>query len=167
MKRLDLAFVERPRLLGGMLLATGATLLGGALLARQYLVEERTRLLVEQTRVASVQPTPAPVRIAPNSQADETRLQHASAELGRDWEHLFAPIERAAVPELRLLSIDPDANAGNVVITTEAPTYEFAVEYTERLSAYGLRAVTLLSHAPTPDSNGRVRVKIYANWNAQ
>ena len=142
-------------------------LLGCALLDRQQLLDKRAYLIAEQARVVSSLAVLQPTHIEQQDDASQARLRLASSELGRDWERLFAPIERAAVPELRLLSIEPDINASSVVITADAPNYEFAVEYTERLGAYGLRTVTLLSHTPTPSADGRVRVRIGANWGAQ
>lgn len=167
MKPLDLAFSESRRHLGWVLFVAGAALLSSVPFLRQRMLDVRAELVAEQTRFASQPPSPPTSPINPKAQADQARLQLASDELGRDWERLFAPIERAATPELRLLSIEPDVNAGNVVITADAPNYETAVEYTERLGAYGLKAVTLQSHAATPNADAHVRVKVGATWSSR
>lgn len=138
MKRLSLEFYRRPappRWAGWLLLIVAFAFAGD--LARTFLAlnaevaqkELRLGRLDRATdaglvRVAAVAPSAEELRFA----ADAIR------HLAMPWDRLFRALEGAQRGEVTLLSIEPDADAGSVLIQGNAQSYASALAYVSALA---------------------------------
>jgi hypothetical protein len=82
------------------------------------------------------------------------------------WDRLFAAIEAAQTEGTALLSIEPDAQSGKVLLSGEARDYLSLLSYTSTLgSVEGLRDIHLTRHeARTNAPNRPVAFVISASW---
>lgn len=88
------------------------------------------------------------------------------ARLAMPWDRLFAALEFAQSDRVSLLSVEPDAERGTVIVTGEAKDYLAALSYVGTLSnAKGLSRVHLVRHETKPsDPRRSVLFTISAQW---
>jgi hypothetical protein len=99
--------------------------------------------------------------------ADERRLQRVLPQLQQPWLPALRAIENATEPPVFLLALSIDPASGRVRMEGEAPTFDDALAYVQRLDADGaLPPAHLLSHELVNDAAGRttVRFTLLAHW---
>lgn len=158
---LQLDFVaprRRPRLVGIVVLA-GALGLAGHLLWQFQITQGRLQTLEAS---ASLLGAPRPQRV----QGGVERRSHLEGEmksaqatvrqLALPWPQLIDALERAAMTEVAVLQVQPDAQSRLLRVTANARGEELMLEYLRRLGATGgFAEVHLLSHQVREDHPGR------------
>jgi len=88
------------------------------------------------------------------------------ARLAMPWEGLFTALEFAQSSRVSLLTVEPDAERGTVILTGEAKDYLAALSYVGSLSnAKGLSRVHLVRHESKPsDPRRSVLFTVSAQW---
>ena len=85
--------------------------------------------------------------------------------LSRPWNNLFGALEATASEKVALLAIQPDANAGTVVISGEGEDYPAVLAYVAALGgARTLSGVHLVQHELRENERQRVSFSIAASW---
>lgn len=135
-----------------------------------------TRHAVDEMKQANLQAQQAQsralVRPVPSS-AERERAQRAAAryasiagQLGVAWDELFRSLEQEQNANVTLLSIEPDATSGTILIGGEARTVDAMLDYSARLTSnprFG--GVFVKSHAvQTSQPQRPVRFQISARW---
>jgi len=164
--RFDFAVQRKARgWVGWLLLAFGAVFAGD--LGRQY--------LSLQTEVARME-LELPYADAPAGKASSTRNAAGSEEFAAaravvarfaaPWPTLFAAIESVRVENVTLLSIEPDASTGQVLITGEAKDYLALLTYVAQLGAHPGFTRVHLSRYETRESQSRrpIAFSVLAQW---
>lgn len=106
-------------------------------------------------------------RSIPTPDFPTEKIAAIERELLLPWEALFAGLEKAREPGVQLLSIEPQARSGEVLITGQAAAFTSALGYVERLGRHGLREVDLVSHQKQIAQPGQpVRFIVRAFWHA-
>lgn len=132
--------------------------------ARDAFDQVETRL---QARLAMVpeERAPAPVIVVTpemETQAREEKIIRLAID--RDWEQLFGVLERAQNNDIALLTLQPDAKRGNVVLTGEARNMPALITYQRKLND-SLRDVVLTTHEVQQQNPQQpVRFTISAHW---
>lgn len=132
--------------------------------ARDAFDKVETRL---QARLAMVpeERTPTPVIVVTpemETQAREEKIIRLAID--RDWEQLFGVLERAQNNDIALLTLQPDAKRGNVVLTGEARNMPALITYQRKLND-SLRDVVLTTHEVQQQNPQQpVRFTISAHW---
>jgi Tfp pilus assembly protein PilN len=156
--------------LGWLLLGAGLLLLGGMLAWHGLVLDPGLRAAEGRWRelqAALAARQPASVR------GDEQQLAvhwqrgaRVARELAAPWEPLFAVLEAAADRPVALLSIEPDATRGELVLTGEARDHEALLDYYRYLQgAAVLSAVVLQTHQVNQqDRQKPVRFRVSARW---
>lgn len=160
----------RPGWPGWALLLLGSVTL--ALATRQWL-ELNTEAELAQVRLdnrralAPPERAPAPVvTLSPEMEARERERQQILRILQLDWPALFAALENAQTADIALLTIQPDARRGLLVMTGEARDMGAVIDYQRRLTA-GLRDVVLTTHEVQEQNPHKpVRFTVSARWAA-
>ena len=154
---LQLDFVaprRRPRLLGTLVLV-GALGFAG-LLVHEY--QEVHKKLQSLEASASLLGAPRPQRVVPRERL-EGEMKSAQAtvrQLALPWPQLIDALERAAMKEVAVLQVQPDAQSRLLRVTANARGEELMLEYLRRLGATGgFAEVHLLSHQVREDDPGR------------
>lgn len=81
------------------------------------------------------------------------------------WHELFGALEAAASDKIALLSIEPDAKSGKVLIGGESQDYAAALDYMQRLRANrALANVHLVRHEEQENQSHHVVFSISASW---
>lgn len=156
--------------LGWLTLGLGLLVFAGLLVwHRAYLAPglaaSEGRLREVQTSLAARQP--ASVKGDERQLAAEwQRTAHVASDLAAPWEHLFGMLEAAADRPVALLSVEPDAARGELVLTGEAHDYEALLDYYRYLQQQPvLAAVVLQTHQINrQDREKPVRFRIGARW---
>lgn len=80
--------------------------------------------------------------------ASELREAHVlEAALNRRWSELFQAIEQVKNADIALLSLEPDADKGSLLVTAEARNYDAMLAYLQRLEQTSvLRNALLVQH---------------------
>jgi len=163
--RFDFAVQRKARgLAGWLLLAFGAISVGD--LARQYLP-----LLAEVERMEQLPYVDEPagkassVRNAANPE-EFAAARAVVARFAAPWPTLFAAIESVQLENVSLLSIEPDALTGQVLITGEAKDYLALLTYVAQLGAHPGFARVHLSRYETKDVQSRrpIAFSVLAQW---
>lgn len=139
----------------GALVLTLALAVAAALVGRYRDVrEELHRLDAIEALASAPRVSSAPLRPA----TDEQR-KHAQAvvrQLGLPWPQIIESLERTAMREVEILSVQPDAHQGIVRLTAMAGGEHMMLKYLQRLGASGRFAdVHLLSHQVRDDDPQR------------
>jgi Tfp pilus assembly protein PilN len=94
------------------------------------------------------------------------RSARVARELAAPWARLFAVLETAADQPVALLSIEPDAVRGELVLTGEARDQEALLAYYRYLQGQAvLSAVVLQAHQVNrQDRQKPVRFRVSARW---
>lgn len=117
--------------------------------------ETQQRLHQIEARAALLNPT-RPTRAVPRERLDE-QMKAAQATVRRlalPWPQLIDSLERAALKEVAVLHIQPDAQSRVVRVTASAAQERAMLEYLRRLG-HGFAEVHLLSHQIREDEPQR------------
>ncbi|PWB33913.1 pilus assembly protein [Pseudomonas sp. SDI] len=173
MRRLLLDFQPpRRRLLSGLPLLLGGSLLLAAVVAQQSL-DSRTEALQQRLQHSEQQ-----LGLRPRSQPSLTSAQRReqaenlaqmrslSQQLQRPWERLFGMLEALPQDDVALLSLTPDARKGQVRISAEARDLEAMLAFHQRLEASAeLHDVSLLNHEiQLKQAEHPVQFNLSASW---
>jgi len=171
MLRIDFAAPDRERNLPGWV-ALGIALAGAGVvgvfhhrvLQESAVIETRLDVL-GASQGASMPRGIDPARTAMLSKRSETAGRIVDA-LEQPWIRLFDDIEAAGVRGISLLSLEPDADKGNLRLSGEAVDRDTLSRYLERLGASGsLREVRLTQHEwRQRDGVGALRFSVSARW---
>ena len=116
------------------------------------IMRENNRLSDERARASArldAARTLAPVR--EEVREEYAKLLRAHRELTFGWGRMFAAVEKSVHPEVAILSIQPEADTGQVRIAGEAKTYADILKLVDALGAEGtFSTVTLVSHQAKP-----------------
>ena len=87
------------------------------------------------------------------SKQDEIKtVQAAMAELGLSWEPLFGMLESVAIPQVRVMAIEPNARQKKLRLTAEAVSFSDMLAYANLLGSKPiLKDSFLLNHQQTAD----------------
>ena len=114
---------------------------GGIVRENNRLTEEKSRAIGRVDAARAVAPVREEVR------EEYAKLVRAHRELTFNWGRRFAAVEKSVHPEVAILSIQPEFDAGLVRIAGEAKTYADILKLVDALGAEGtFGAVTLVSH---------------------
>ena len=164
--RFDFAVQRRPRAWAGwLLLALGAAFV--AHLGREYRALE-TEVARMQARLPFVD-EPAIKALPPRRPASAEEFVAARAVVARfaaPWPMLFAAIESVQIDGVSLLSIEPEAATGQVLITGEAKDYLAVLTYVAHLAANPGFARVHLSRYEIRDAQPRrpIAFSVLAQW---
>lgn len=108
-------------------------------------------------------------RSARDSAAGERSVDPILRELAVDWDACLGAIERALVPPLRAVTIEPSLARGRVRLVVEAPNANEVVGLVDRLndagSGSGLRNAGLVQHERRETELGpAMRYVVEAEW---
>ena len=172
MKHLDLDFIEDGAtrsvpgivavLIGLMLLGLELLYVTGRLQTQQ---EHLTSHLEAQQRVLR------PVVPVSRWKADElvllTKAAHQiDGELNLPWQDLFSFMDNASGKDLNLLSLEPDSNKGQLILTAEARDYSAMLDFYAAMQASKLFSdVALQSHVVNQNvAELPIRFRLRARW---
>lgn len=99
-------------------------------------------------------------------QALRDAARRADAALRLPWPQLFAFLDQSSGPDLALLSVEPDALKGVVVLSAEARNYRALVKFFEAMQTSSLFSdVNLQSHAINETvAEQPIRFRMRARW---
>jgi hypothetical protein len=154
-----------------LLLALGLLCAAGVLTYQRVLVRqagERTGQL-EEMRSMARRASPALAGKEGDSPEVREQIKRANAVLAQmnvPWGELFAAVETAQDDSVGLLGVQPDPNAGQIIISGQARTLPALLSYMERLQqSERLREVVLNSHEVKPNEPGQpVEFVLAARW---
>jgi len=101
---------------------------------------------------------------------DERRLQHVAPQLQQPWLPTLRAVENATESPVFLLAMSIDPSSGRVQLDGEAPSFDHALAYVQRLSDDGpLAGAHMASHEAAVDAGGRatVRFTVLTHWRAR
>ena len=166
---IDFLRLRRTPRLGWLLLVAGALAVGLAARLEEDLdlvratrdkaiaQRERDDALERQRLEIAARPTP-----------EGHRLAAATRETHRPWLVTLQSVEAATAPPLYVLDFTVDPTKGRVHLEGEAPDFESAVDYVERLGRVGgVVQPRLTSHEQATDSataRPLVKFTVDANW---
>jgi hypothetical protein len=107
-----------------------------------------------------------PKRVVPPAMQEEiSEARKVMAELSLQWETLFETLESLHIPQIKLVSIEPDSRQGRLRLTADATDLGIMLLYMERLSKRPIfKNVVLVSHENIPDVPQPVRFVVEAEW---
>ena len=166
---LDFTRSRRPTALAGALLFALGGLALAAVAAWNLLYWEplasanEKALLAVRARIAK---PAAPAIDSAQLAAEWKKALLVAEELNRPWEKLFAALEENVDRPVALLTLEPDAQKGELVLTAEAKNFAEMLGYYRLLQQKdNLRNVTLHTHQINQqDKEKPVRFRITANW---
>lgn len=154
--------------IGWLLLGLGLVALGVAAWSYQQREARRAqddiRAMEQEAaerRVRDLALRPKPVS------ADELRWRHVAAQLEQPWLPTLRAIEAVTESPVYLIGLNIDPASGKAQLDVEAPSFDLALAYLQRLAEDGaLVAPQLVSHESTVDPFGRasVRFTVLAQW---
>jgi Tfp pilus assembly protein PilN len=168
---LDFLHPHRPAARSGwLLLCFGLLALGTAL--GWYFLSVAPRVAASEAELRRLQDAvaakePATIRLSDQQLAAEwTRAAKVARELAVPWAPLFAILEGAAGQPIALLSLDPDGNRRELVLTGEARNFAALLDYYRYLQQQSmLNSVALQTHQVSrQDRDKPVRFRITAHW---
>ena len=126
----------------------------------------RQAVAQKELRLAKAGRTLAPAEASQGVAPDElAAAREAVQRLSRPWNNLFGALEATASDKVALLAIQPDANAGTVVISGESEDYAAVLAYVAALGgARTLSRVHLVQHELRENEKQRVAFSIAASW---
>ena len=170
MRELDLDY-QRRRInrLGLTLLAAGGLAAAGASFAVWQQGQSVAALESRLARIERQAPTirGGAARSSDPALARGVREAQAARELlDRPWNELFQALEQAQNGDIALLSIEPDADKGVLLITAEARQRQAMLDYLQRLEQTpALRNVFLVEHRVQSKVSERpIRFSLSAAW---
>lgn len=145
---LELDFIRprrRGRALGVAVLSVALVLAGGLVFKYREAQQRLHELDAVEALVSAARPAPALPR--ERLEGEIKAAQATVRQLALPWGQLIDSLERAAIKEVALLHIQPDAQSRVLRLTAEARREERMLEYLRRLGATGSFAeVHLVSH---------------------
>lgn len=134
----------------------------------------RTRMADNEHALARIRPAAdgaadAAARRSPPS-AEEVKIARETMQrLALPWDKLFRALEAAASDKVALLSVEPDARTGAVLISGEAAEYRSALEYVSLLGRGGaLERPHLVRHEQLDNAGAKsVRFVVSAAWSTE
>lgn len=174
MPMLDLDFVKSPAppLLGVMLLVAGAALAGWCsweyAKAGELVASASDNLARWHARHQKIQAA-APRISSEAMEAEQRREKEIRAALAFPWPSLFRQLEAAAIDDVAILAIQPDARKRQLRINAEAKDYDAVTAYIAMLGSQPrLQNVHLLKHQVEVDAKQQpVAFSIGADWGWQ
>jgi Tfp pilus assembly protein PilN len=127
----------------------------------------KVRHSVERNQTLLAKHDPRSLRPAKSASADEVALARDTVQrLSTPWNNLFGALEAAASDQVALLSIEPDAKTGTVMIAGDSKNYLAALTYVLNLSrAETLSKVQLVRHEVKQNEPQRpVGFSVSAAW---
>jgi hypothetical protein len=122
----------------------------------------------EEQLAALTAARPVAGRAAPPADYSKEEIAFARETIERiamPWNRLFMALEAAANPKVVLLSIEPDAKTGSLLITGESETYLEALQYMQALRQSGvLKGVHMVKHEVQAAQEQRVSFSVSATW---
>lgn len=183
MKRIRIDFAEpglrrtlfhTPRLAWVLLGAGIALCVPAALLASQYLAEERAfEAELAARRPAAASPSPLALQAAARaprvSPAQAGAVNAAIMQLNLPWRDLHDAVAAATPPTVALLALEPDAKRRVLRITAEARGSDDMLAYIERMGRLDwFEGVALTRHEINEqDPNRPIRFQFDAQWRPQ
>lgn len=173
MKALDFEFARSAHRLRRWLRAAGLVLLAAVTLVegtRVYSAWHRYRdVQGEHMRLEHAAREARRAAEAPEPETSKDLLR-AEAEMRRrlsiPWGRLFAALDGSVDQDVALLSLDPDAAAGTLVMVAEARTAEAAAGFVKRLRETTVFREIYISENSTHGKDPQVlRVTIRSRWN--
>jgi len=169
MRRIDLDFQRQPgRRLGQVLLVVGCLAAGGVGVAAWQQGEAVAALDARLLRLERQRPVAAAsIRdLDPGVVRGLREARTVEALLGRDWRDLFAALESARNDDIALLSVEPDAERGQLLLVAEARQREAMLDYVRRLGQTPvLRDAVLIEHRVQRQVAERpIRFSLSAHW---
>lgn len=173
MPRLHLNFANTPRPAGAapwLLLLVGAAACALAigwdrLYWQPQLAEGERQLQAVQSALAAQQP--GTLKIDDAQLASEwKRAITVARELNLPWEKLFSTFEAQAEQPVGILTLEPDASKGELVLTAEARNFEAMLAYYRMLQQQeNFSAVVLHTHQVNQqDREKPIRFRVTAKW---
>lgn len=158
---------RRPRWLGYALLAAALAIAGELVVRYQAVQRNLERASTVNDLLSTARREPQPI---PKQQVDE-QVKNAEAvvrQLALPWATLIHALEQAAIKEVAILQLQPDAQQRLLKITAEARNDEAMLEYLRRLAAAkALSRVHLLSHqVHTDDPQRAIQFSVQAWFGA-
>lgn len=158
---------RRPRWLGYALLAVALAIAGDLVVRYQAMQLELKRVETAKDLLSTERRAPQPI---PKGRLDE-QVKNAEAvvrQLALPWALLIQTLEEAAIKEVAILQLQPEAQQRLLKITAEARTNETMLEYLRRLAAAKtLSEVHLLSHqVQTEDPQRPIQFAVQARFKA-
>src|SRR5262245_26864935 len=151
--RLQLDFVapkRHGRVLGFSLLALSLTLAGGLVVQYQKTQQRLHQIEAREALLHAVKPA----RTVPRLDEQMKSAQATVRQLALPWPQLIDSLERAALKEVSVLHIQPDAQSRVVRVTASAAQERAMLEYLRRLGG-GFAEVHLVSHQIREDEPQR------------
>lgn len=165
---IDFLHAPRPPAVGWCLLLVGiATLASAALLHRQREIQ-RSEVEAAALQRDAAQRRQREAALRPKVlSVDDRRLQKIAAQLQQPWLATLRVIEGATESPVFLLGLAIDPATGKIQLDAEAPSFDHALVYVQRLSEDGaLPSAQIASHEAIIDPSGRaaVRFTVVATW---
>ncbi len=155
----------------GSALLLAACLCAGMLWQYADTLQQQTttmqQAIVQAKRAAGIEQLPSARQPATAANiADMQQAQQVAAFLLLPWNELFNALEAAAMDDVVLLSIEPDAKKKQLSIIAEAKNKELLFRYIQRLEATPqLSKVYMLKHELLQDiAQQPIRFVVTANW---
>lgn len=156
---------------GWVLLAFGIVALGSAMwIERQWASARRDALRLQQVSSAArqIKANPGP---PPAATLAQRRSLQAQTELRRPWLPMLQAVESATADPVYLLSLNVEPATGLIKLEAEAPSFDDAVAYVQKLGeSSALQPPELLSHAETPSPRADrplVKFSVAVHWNVR
>lgn len=156
---------RRPRWLGYALLAVALAIASDLVVRYQAVQFELERVQTAKDLLSGERRAPQPI---PKARLDE-QVKNAEAvvrQLALPWALLIHTLEEAAVKEVAILQLQPEAQQQLLKITAEARSNDAMLEYLRRLAAAkSLSGVHLLSHqVQTDDPQRPIQFSVQARF---
>lgn len=170
MKRLDFEFLRHkapPRWAAWLLLLVALAFAGD--LARSYRTLQ-AEIQAKEVKLARLDEGADPHLVRVSAKPPSTEELAIAADtirrLATPWNSLFRALEGARTKGVSLLSVAPDADAGNVIITGSARDYAATLSYVSALSDQPpLKRVRLLKYETSPaDPRHPLSFTVSATW---
>ena len=150
MRRLELALIREPRRnirAGAALLAVALAFAGDLAFEYEQLTAEIARKESQLARAAETQPRGNAGTARGTSGEEIAVARDTIRRLSMPWGNLFDALEEVSVDGVALLAIEPDTDAGTVLISGEAKNYLAVLNYLAVVSgAKSLHEVHLVHH---------------------
>jgi hypothetical protein len=165
-------FLQSPGqpVLGWLLLLVGVAMLVCTFALHQHREGARAREAMKAEARADALRREREAALRPHVMSpEERRLRHVQPELDRPWLPLMRAIESSTESPVFLLALSMDPSSGRLQIDAEAPSFDEAMGYVQRLADVDLlKSVQIVSHDNVQDPWGRSSVKftVAARWSA-
>ena len=168
MRHLELDYVRPSRRrawASGVLVTVALAFAGSLALDYQTLSADIARKQAQLVRTGGFAPGDARTAVRNVSEEEINVARDTIRRLSLPWGDLFDALGGATVEGVALISIEPDAEAGTVLLSGEARDYLAVLSYVSVLSqAKTLRNVHVLRHEIRPGAPQSVQFSVAATW---